>query len=130
MGVEVISDHRGRVQRVVDVARRDEVALIRGVGPDARKTIGLELDPNRQRIGAGGMLGGTTALRLGAAFALAAALLIGACGRTSEATSSPGTSAPSSEIEGEDAAKLRTIAATHSCVARSGPLFLSQHRVL
>jgi predicted metalloprotease len=47
-----------------------------------------------------------TALRLAAVIALTTTLFMGACGGTSEATSSPGTSASPSEIEGEDAAKL------------------------
>ena len=47
----VVADGGGRVQRFLDVAGLDDVTLLGVIGPDAGEAIGLELDPDRQRIG-------------------------------------------------------------------------------
>lgn len=58
----VVADHRGGVQRLLDVAALQLAEfLVAEIGPDARIAIGLKLQPDGQAIGfnlrAGGLAG-------------------------------------------------------------------------
>ena len=46
----VVADGRGRAQAALDVLGVDDVALLRIEAPDARVTIGLQLEAHRQRV--------------------------------------------------------------------------------
>ena len=52
----VVAHRGGGVERLVDVARFEEVALLGGVRPDAGEAVGLELEPDRERVGLTGSL--------------------------------------------------------------------------
>ena len=48
----VVAHGRGRAEALLDVAGLDEAAVLGGVAPDARVAVGLELEPDRQVVGA------------------------------------------------------------------------------